>query len=682
MPSPERKSYTCPVLGSTHQRYLLSRVHRIDELVGDAIGALEPKEDDRLYRPVNPDATPAQQKILTDYLGQIRFALRRFMAAQRIEETATPVSGLWSLRTALVFAQTAAVEMRPSYMRGYGKLDADAAAACERLVGELTALLKRVMDFLDKGAGGDLAARLARLDATADTASLRELERIISAHGIVELRAPLEDLVERAATPRYEIAVFGKVNVGKSSLLNWWLDRPVLPTGVTPVTAVPTRIVHGATARAQVQLASATPVTATLEQIAAYVTEAGNPGNTKHVLAVTIEVPSLRLAEGIRLVDTPGLSSLAAAGALQTVEYLPRCDLAIQMIEAGAPLGREDLNLARAVLDSGSELLVALSKADRLGPAELVEARAYVERQFDAALGLRCPVDPVSTIADRAILAREWFDRQLAPRVADHRARAATQLQRKTAVLRENVSAALEARLRSAANRDAPRAAVPAAAIDDLSSRPRLALESARTDLRLLISKVRDAESWVMDGAAVALVDCWTRSASGPDARAQRLEQALARRAADLGDLVADILGRCRAELEKLLAQARSASATGPELPQSRGRPIFDAAGLAALMLSERPAWAPAIRRLLLALARNRLNAAVQRALAERLRTYSEALRRWSTAYLEELSRSVEELLALEEARARLGSTESLTPEAAEAVRRDLTLLATPAQRD
>jgi len=110
----------------THQRYLLSRFHHLDELLGDAVNALEPRGDGRLFRHVTPDASPAQREALADHLSEIRRTLRYFMDAHQLQDTPAPVSGLWSLRTALVLAQTAATEMRPPYMRGYGELDADA----------------------------------------------------------------------------------------------------------------------------------------------------------------------------------------------------------------------------------------------------------------------------------------------------------------------------------------------------------------------------------------------------------------------------------------------------------------------------------------------------------------------------------------------------------------------------
>jgi hypothetical protein len=143
-----------------HQRYLLSRIRHIDEVLGDAVQALAPADNARLFKRVTPDATPAQRKILADYLAQVRFTLQRFVEAQQLQDPLSAVSGLRSLRIAVIFAQTAVTELRPSYLRGYGPLEADAVGASERLVAELTTLLKRIADYLDKGEQGDDAGRI------------------------------------------------------------------------------------------------------------------------------------------------------------------------------------------------------------------------------------------------------------------------------------------------------------------------------------------------------------------------------------------------------------------------------------------------------------------------------------------------------------------------------------------
>lgn len=659
---------------STHQRYLLSRFRHIDELLDDALRALEPARDARLFSEHSPDATPAQRKILADYFAQVRFTLERFMQAQRIEDTARPISGLWALRTALVFAQTAVVELRPSYMQGYGHLDADAACACERLVAELTALLRRVSDYLDRGDEGDLAARLAELDAApADAAMLRELEAIITAQGLVELRAPLEDLIARAATRQYEIAVFGRVNAGKSSLLNWWLGSDLLPTGVTPVTAVPTRIVRGDNARARVEVAAAAPLLIPLSQIASYVTEAGNPGNVRQVLAVTLEVPGERLAEGVCLVDTPGLGSLAAAGTIQTLEYLPHCDLAIQLIEAGGAIGREEIDLARAVLDAGSDLLIVLSKADRLTAPELAAASAYAAQEFNTALGARIPVAPISTVGASASLAEKWFTQQLAPRLGHHRARAAAQLRRKAAVLREKVRAALEVRLQPL--RADPSSTRQQALALEAGARARLELERARTELRDMIPRLRDGAAWIIDGAADALADAWARES---DPLAAPFEAAIARRAADLGDLIVETLTRCRTNIDAALAPRADGGNSSRTWPALRGRPLLDPGGCATRVRLRRPVGIPRWRLLLHRLALRRLDSGLRAEVSHRLSTYCEALRVWSTGDLQALGRQLEEELGLEDSRARLATASPLTPEAEESLRRDLERLASP----
>jgi len=104
------------------------------------------------------------------------------------------------------------------------------------------------------------------------------------------------------------------------------LQTNILPVGVTPVTAIPTRISHGPVAQAGVEFAEAQARIIDLSELAEYATEEKNPSNAKHVTRIVVKLPSSRLSEGVTFVDTPGLGSLAVAGAEETVAYLPRCD--------------------------------------------------------------------------------------------------------------------------------------------------------------------------------------------------------------------------------------------------------------------------------------------------------------------------------------------------------------------
>lgn len=661
------------MIPANHQRYLLSRFRHIEEMLAEAIGALEPSDDERLFRRVIPDATPAQRKLLTEHLAQVRFVIRRFMEAEQMEDPSRPISGLWSLRTAVLFAQTSVTECSPKHMAGYGELDAAATAASLRLVAELTTLLRRLADYLEKGDQADLAARLARLDATREEIQLLgELERITATHGLVELRAPLTSLIERAAAPRYEIAVFGRVSSGKSSLLNWWLGEPVLPTGITPVTAVPTRLVHGKQPRASVRTRSDRSFEIPVKELWAYVTEAGNPGNSRGVLEVLVEFPGERLAQGTCLVDTPGVGSLATAGAAQTWDYLPRCDLGIQLIEAGAAVTREDLEVARAILDSGSDLLVVLSKADRLAAPDLAEAQSYVSGQLQTALGITVCVHPISTLPSAHPSLSQWFEQALAPKLSRHSEESATLLRRKIGAMRESVVAALAARL-SSSPQSASAPAGKARALAERLAEIRAGLDASRSQLLDLTARIRGRGMLLTERAAQELTACWLEGQE--DAAPRRIEAAIAARAAALGEIVSDLLKGCREKLQSTLPEEIADGGSPRELAQPRGRPLYDAGSFPRLARYQRPWWAPPIRPLLACLARQRVERSTQAAVATQLATHADALKLWGTRYLDEVRQQLDEAWASHEAMIRLRAQPLPTGAKANDLLRDLELL-------
>src|ERR1039458_10452152 len=105
------------------------------------------------------------------------------------------------------------------------------------------------MVFVMRGVGENLQERLQRLEQQGDeVALLKRLEAIIAEQGLVEFRSTVSMILDRLEDNRFEIAGFGRVSSGKSSLLNATLGTDVLPVGVTPITAVPTALPLGARA--------------------------------------------------------------------------------------------------------------------------------------------------------------------------------------------------------------------------------------------------------------------------------------------------------------------------------------------------------------------------------------------------------------------------------------------------
>jgi GTP-binding protein EngB required for normal cell division len=628
------------MLHENHQRYVLGQFKAIDKLFSEALADLNIVDDGRLFLTHLPDSTVEQRQVLADYVTQLRFVLRRFMHVEHLSDAQRPVSAVWAFRVAVSFASTAVEELRPSYLRGYGEVQSESAQAAERLVADFKVLLARMANYLERGEDAGIASRLAHLDGTADEiALLRELDRLIVEHGLVELRTPLERLVERAVHPRFEVAVFGRVNSGKTSLLNWWLGRPLLPTGVTPVTAVPTRIISGAGEQARVTLVGSSPLEIGLSRLADYVTEEGNPGNLKRVLDIELRAPAERLAEGLCLVDTPGLGSLAAVGSAQTLEYLPKCDLGILLLDAGGLIGREDIDVARAIVDGGAELIIALSKADRLSALELDRALDYARVQLSAELHFSVEVRPISTLPSQAAQAEAWFQHELAPRLAAHQEQSARALRRKIGVLRESVIALLQAQLRSistSTHEDNEAQGAPDA-VNEASSRAHAALEHARRHVSVTAFQVQSEINPIIEAGVAALIQGWSATPGDMALIERGVQAAIAGAAAAASDRMAEDLRTLRQLLQETLQQLPIPVADAEELALPRGRPLLDIAAIKLPRSLARPKGLHAFRPWIRLLARRRIERYSRASWSRQLALHSDALRHWGTQYVSEL---------------------------------------------
>ena len=240
------------------------------------------------------------------------------------------------------------------------------------------------------------SAQLAEPPLTGPAAALRELHSLaveLDAAGVAE---DARALAERTAEGRFYVAAVGQFKRGKSTLVNALIGAPVLPTAVTPVTTVPT-IVQFGPAAARVRLASGGWHVVPPATLAAYVAEEHNPENRKGVQAVEVFVPSPLLADGMCLVDTPGLGSPFAANAASTRAFVPHVDAVIVVLGADPPISGEELDLIAQAREQTPHLLFVLNKADRVSDAELAEAKRFTRRLVQERL--RMDAEPILAVS-------------------------------------------------------------------------------------------------------------------------------------------------------------------------------------------------------------------------------------------------------------------------------------------
>jgi hypothetical protein len=117
----------------------------------------------------------------------------------------------------------------------------------------------------------------------------------------VEFRSTTASIADRLEDQSLEIAMFGRVSSGKSSLLNAILGKEILPVRVTPITAVPTRLRYHQTPLLTVWYAERSAETMDISRLAEFASERENPNNQKRVARMVVHLPSTRLREGVTL---------------------------------------------------------------------------------------------------------------------------------------------------------------------------------------------------------------------------------------------------------------------------------------------------------------------------------------------------------------------------------------------
>ncbi len=435
-------------LNEAQQRRLYVTCSYIDKLLTEIEQVLHETTSPSPFQRHIIDITPAQSRVLEDHIRRLREQLLRTLAWQQMKPEPPEIPATRSVLTHLAFIDIAVEELKPSYMRGSGKVPTDAVDELTGVVYELRSVLQSMEQYIRQEFGTNLQSRLAELEQTGhDVGLLRELEEIVTRHGLVEFRSRIASLAHRLEDSNLEVAFFGRVSSGKSSLLNALLDTNVLPVGVNPITAVPTKLRYGSALRAEVTFANGHVEEVSLEEFSQLITEQGNPGNTRSVVRALAEVPSPRLKKGILLVDTPGLGSLARRGAQETLAYLPACDLAVLLIDAAVSLNEEDIGTLRLLYEGGIPSIVLLSKADLLQEGDLHRVIEYIRAQMKRELGISTEIHPVSSLPRYSPLLDQFFERELYPRFEQARGLREASVARKIGALRDSVMAALETSL-------------------------------------------------------------------------------------------------------------------------------------------------------------------------------------------------------------------------------------------
>lgn len=166
----------------------------------------------------------------------------------------------------------------------------------------------------------------------------------------------------------FRIVVMGEIKKGKSSFINALLGvKDLVPVASDVATSTIYKIHYGDSLSYRVHFekeVNKSPLSISGDELDAYGTENGNPGNVKGVDFIEVTHPSPILKTGIVIIDTPGLGGLFKEHKKITWQYVPRADAVFFVTDSvTSPIGLEEIEHLKSVLKITKHLYFVQTKA-------------------------------------------------------------------------------------------------------------------------------------------------------------------------------------------------------------------------------------------------------------------------------------------------------------------------------
>ena len=234
-----------------------------------------------------------------------------------------------------------------------------------------------------------------------------------------DLAVRARQALQRLHHPRVRVMVVGEFKQGKSMLVNALVNAPICPIDDDISTSVPTVVRYED--HPSVTLVRSAPSgvpsgddereersEVPIEHLARYVSEAGNPGNRSGLKYAEVGIPRHLLADGLELVDTPGVGGLGSVHGSATVAMLPSADAILLVSDAAAEYSRPEIEFLRQAAMVCPNVACVLTKIDLYPQWQRI---AELDRGHLASVGINAELLPTSSVLRLHAVRTE--DRQL-----------------------------------------------------------------------------------------------------------------------------------------------------------------------------------------------------------------------------------------------------------------------------
>ncbi|MFF2085357.1 dynamin family protein [Nocardia sp. NPDC058176] len=209
---------------------------------------------------------------------------------------------------------------------------------------------------------GTLAPKVVPL-----TTVLADTVAAARAAGRDDLVVRLETVADRVRDPRHRIVVTGQLGQGKSRFVNALLGLDVCPVGDDTTTVLPLQLSYGAEPRAHLVLAEPGAEGSRVEIPVAEIGRVDHRSPSaagRQIVRIEVELPNRLLADGVVLIDTPGVGGHGSSCAAGVLGMAAAADAVLVLSDASTELTEPELTFVRQLRELCPTVAVLLTKTD------------------------------------------------------------------------------------------------------------------------------------------------------------------------------------------------------------------------------------------------------------------------------------------------------------------------------
>ncbi len=183
-------------------------------------------------------------------------------------------------------------------------------------------------------------------------------------------------IMEKLAQRQLTCAVIGQFKRGKSALVNEMLGAEILPVGIVPITSAVTRVEYGSDTGAQIRYRNGVVEEVEYSELSRYISEQENSDNRLGIAEAVIRTDAGFLADGLTLVDTPGVGSFHKGNTETAYDNVKESDAVIFLLSVDSPINEIEIDFLKRARKFAARFYFAVNKIDLIPEDDL---RAYLD---------------------------------------------------------------------------------------------------------------------------------------------------------------------------------------------------------------------------------------------------------------------------------------------------------------